>query len=76
MKHDRSALLDEAREDEQPKQPVHLTGAVPTAAPTAQPPDDFPDDEAKCPACDGDGGDKWNDYCLPCGTCGGDGRLW
>lgn len=38
--------------------------------------DDGPDDEAMCPACDGDGGDKWNDYCLPCSMCGGDGRLW
>lgn len=35
-----------------------------------------PDDEANCPECEGDGGDKWNDYCLPCPTCGGDGRLW
>jgi DnaJ-class molecular chaperone len=34
------------------------------------------DDEALCPECEGDGGDKWNDYCLPCATCGGDGRLW
>lgn len=33
-------------------------------------------DEALCPDCEGDGGDKWNDYCLPCPTCGGDGRLW
>lgn len=35
-----------------------------------------PDDEATCPECQGDGGDKWNDYCLPCPTCCGDGRLW
>jgi DnaJ-class molecular chaperone len=34
------------------------------------------DDESLCPECEGDGGDKWNDYCLPCPTCGGDGRLW
>lgn len=33
-------------------------------------------DEAKCPECDGNGGDKWNDYCLPCPMCDGDGRLW
>lgn len=38
--------------------------------------EDGPDDEALCPDCKGDGGDKWNDYCLPCPTCGGDGRLW
>jgi hypothetical protein len=38
--------------------------------------EDGPDDEALCPECKGDGGDKWNDYCLPCPTCGGDGRLW
>ena len=37
---------------------------------------DDQDDEALCPECKGDGGDKWNDYCLPCPTCGGDGRLW
>lgn len=35
-----------------------------------------PEDEATCPQCEGDGGDKWNDYCLPCPLCGGDGRLW
>lgn len=40
------------------------------------PPDSFDDDESLCPECEGDGGDKWNDYCLPCPTCGGDGRLW
>lgn len=34
------------------------------------------DDESLCPACEGDGSDKWSDYCLPCEKCGGDGRLW
>lgn len=34
------------------------------------------EDEALCPECKGDGGDKWNDYALPCPTCGGEGRLW
>lgn len=38
--------------------------------------EDGPDDEATCPQCEGDGGDKWNDYALPCQMCGGDGRLW
>lgn len=36
------------------------------------------DEEARddtCDYCDGDGGDKWNDYILPCPKCGGDGRL-
>jgi hypothetical protein len=44
MKHDRSALLDEAREDEQPKQPVHLTSAVPMKPSTTLLP---------CPFCGG-----------------------
>jgi Lar family restriction alleviation protein len=44
MKHDRSALLDEAREDEQPKQPVHLTSAVPKKPSTTLLP---------CPFCGG-----------------------
>lgn len=33
------------------------------------------DDAGACPDCDGDGGDKWNDYTLPCPSCGGTGRL-
>jgi DnaJ-class molecular chaperone len=33
-------------------------------------------DDSLCPECEGDGGDKWNDYCTECPTCGGAGRLW
>lgn len=38
--------------------------------------DDDEDDatDGACPACDGDGRDKWNDYILPCSSCGGTGR--
>jgi DnaJ-class molecular chaperone len=25
-----------------------------------------------CPECHGDGGDKWNDYTLPCPLCNGE----
>lgn len=29
------------------------------------------EDEAECSRCHGDGMDPWNDYMLPCPTCGG-----
>jgi hypothetical protein len=47
MKHDRSALLDEAREDEQPKQPVHLTTRAGLAPTTPLPALPSPTNETK-----------------------------
>ena len=37
------------------------------------------DDESKdraCPVCDGDGGDKWNDYATNCPACDGTGYAY
>lgn len=54
---------------------VDLDGTIDTALRSLDD-EDGPDDEATCPACEGRGSDKWNDHCLPCPTCGGDGMLW
>jgi DnaJ-class molecular chaperone len=41
--------------------------------PTAQPVQDDTDAaDRTCPECHGDGGDKWNDYILPCPMCHGE----
>lgn len=39
--------------------------------------DDFDGEEVTvCPACNGSGGDPWNDGCLPCEHCDGEGYQW
>ena len=39
--------------------------------PPEQEQDDSDDLGGICPECNGDGGDKWNDYILPCPLCQG-----